>query len=179
MFQSHIHTQGLCVSQWGSDPKAFVFSSEGLTPSLQGAQIIRCWKSVPVEGPQQGGCTSRKWKEREGAESAQEREQASESREREREQEREDRGRPEAKRSHLSQQTGASHSLRASHPEVKKKGPFLILNPAAYAIPPTQIMWTKQDKTKQNTQGTLLKGNSCSEAVNTCLFTNSFFFLIF
>ena len=84
MFQSHIHTQGLCVSQWGSDPKAFVFSSEGLTPSLQGAQIIRCWKSVPVEGPQQGECTSRRWKEREGAQSAQQREQAGESRERER-----------------------------------------------------------------------------------------------
>ena len=135
-----------------------MFSSEGLTPSLQGAQIIRCWKSVPVEGPQQGECTSRRWKEREGAESAQEREQAGESREREREQEREDRGRPEAKHSHLSQQTGASHSLRASHPEVKKKrglSSSSILQPMQFHQPKF-VDQARQHKTKHT--GDVVKG---------------------
>ena len=107
MFQSHVPI------------RSHAFSSEGLTMSIQGTQISQCWKSVLVVGLQQGECISRRPKRRQGAENAQEWEQK-----------REDKGGlAVTSPSKLERLSHLMSTVRATHPEVGKKGPFLILKP--------------------------------------------------
>ena len=143
MFQSHVPI------------RSHVFSSEGLTMSIQGTQISQCWKSVLVVGLQQGKCVSRRQKRRQGAENAQEWEQK-----------REDKGGLAVKTLSL---LPANWNVSLTwwvllEPLIQKWGKRgLSLSSSLHNATNPNYM----DHARKNTQGMLLKHTLCSEAVNT------------
>lgn len=140
---------------------AFLFSSEGMT------RVSRERQSYNTRSPcQQSASSKDNYVSKKKEEVSEQRERAPRStrggQEEKQKEKREDKVGRKSERHHFSQQAGEPTHLvsavRARHPDMKKKGPFLTLNIPAYAIHQPKLCRPKQNRMKQKKTHFMFRG---------------------